>query len=1016
MSNGLRSGTQGVEPDDRRPTLHRRENGGGGVRSTVERLEKRIQELEAQLNGAEGERLGVAQEHNRELRQLSRRLVEALENERRTMARELHDEAGQSLTALKLGLAQVVRQPGCTPELKAAIDELRSTADLALDGLHRLALDLRPPSLDRYGLLPALEQWLHAFERQCGFHVKLLARGLDGDRLPEDLETALYRIIQEALTNVARHAHATQTGMVLERRKGRVKLIVEDNGIGFDVDAAVRSGRLGLIGMHERAAMLGGELFIESRPGKGTTVYLELPSFAEEPAVADSRRRPPDPGAGPSAGPVANGQFAEGTKAPPDAEEHWFDAEAAAELSRAKALSDALLDIIETIVVGVGSDASLEQALALTAQAIGCESASIVVRDGDTWAVRYGYGMPAGMREAPWSDDELPSAAWVALHRQVLAVDERDDPPVRAEVLPHGINSHAAIPLTAGDQLLGVLTLNRHIDPTPWQPSEVAFMRRLAGTVSLALHNARLHDVTVRQRDDLAQRVEELRSLVDMLPAGIAIAHDAAAQYMSGNAFFARMLNLAPGSNVSLTAPPDERPTSFVALRDGLELPAEELPMQVAAREGREVHDQVVHLRRADGRDIVLLGSAIPLFDAAGKLRGSIGVFFDIVERQTAEARREQLRAELERRVEERTVQLAGANLRLEEQAAALAEQAGLLDLTHDAILVHDLDGRILFWNRGAEECYGWTREEAQGQKAVDLLRTELPVRADAIMTCLLGEGRWEGEMVHTRRDGSRLTVASRCVLRRNVAGAPAAVLEIHSDITERKEAEEALRQSRGDLEALARQLVEVQEQERQELAHGLHDDAGQILASLSIGLKLLEKRYGASDTARAHIAYLQDMADEVQSNIHRLGAGLRPVSLDKLGLLPALRQYAEQFAAEHHIRVTVEEVGSPGTRMPGAVEITLYRIVRKALANITSRGRVSRVEVVIQRRPDRVVAIVEDDGDAVTSDEARRHERMGVLSMRQRAEMLGGTLSVESGPITGTAVYVEVPVSLRPA
>jgi PAS domain S-box-containing protein len=353
------------------------------------------------------------------------------------------------------------------------------------------------------------------------------------------------------------------------------------------------------------------------------------------------------------------------------------------------------------------------------------------------------------------------------------------------------------------------------------------------------------------------------------------------------------------------------------------------------------------------------------------------------------------------------------------DQAGAAADQTGLLDLTHDAILVHDLNGQIRFWNQGAEECYGWSREEACGQKAQALLRTQFLIPRDEIIRRLFEEGRWEGELVQTQRDGEQITVASRWGLRRNAQGEPEAVLEINSDITERKRAEEALRESREDLQTLARRQVELQEQERQQLAYGLHDDAGQLLASLSVGLRVLEKRYGASPEARAHIVYLQEMVDKVQANVHRLGAELRPVSLDKLGLLPALRQCAAQFAAERGVKVTVGEAGATGSRLPREIEIALYRIVREALTNASRHGRLSRIDIMIQRRPDQVIGIVEDDGGAVDSDDARRDERLALLHMRQRVEMLGGSLSVEGGPpseAAGMTVYAGVPFVEQPA
>jgi signal transduction histidine kinase len=146
-----------------------------------------------------------------------------------------------------------------------------------LDNLHRLAMNLRPASLDYLGLKPALEQYVETFGIQHGLNVQFETVGLEGERLPATVETALYRVVQEALTNVARHAQATRVDVVLERRGDQFVVLIEDDGVGFDARAAIQSGRLGLVGIRERVRMLGGTLAIESTAGAGTTVLVEVP-------------------------------------------------------------------------------------------------------------------------------------------------------------------------------------------------------------------------------------------------------------------------------------------------------------------------------------------------------------------------------------------------------------------------------------------------------------------------------------------------------------------------------------------------------------------------------------------------------------------------------------------------------------------------------------------------------------------------------------------------------------------
>ena len=217
------------------------------------------------------------------LQALSRRLVEVQESERRYIARELHDEAGQALTSLLVGLRMLEREAHHPEAVVAGVAELKRTVDEVLEDLHRLAIDLRPASLDHLGLVPALRQHAETISDRYGLTIQFEAIGVGDRRLPPDMETAIYRIVQEALTNAVRHARATRVDVLLEQRGDRLIALVEDNGIGFDLGAAQRGGRLGLFGMRERAEMFGGALVVESEAGFGTTVLLEMPYDAAHP-------------------------------------------------------------------------------------------------------------------------------------------------------------------------------------------------------------------------------------------------------------------------------------------------------------------------------------------------------------------------------------------------------------------------------------------------------------------------------------------------------------------------------------------------------------------------------------------------------------------------------------------------------------------------------------------------------------------------------------------------------------
>jgi signal transduction histidine kinase len=217
------------------------------------------------------------QRSNRQLHGLSQRLMKAQEEERLNLSRELHDESGQLLTALTVQLGLLDRSVDQPAALRQRIDELKNTANTIQDNLHKLAVNLRPASLDHLGLVTTLRQYIAEFNRQYDIPVDFEAVGMEDKRLPIETETALFRIIQESLTNVILHAQATRVDVLLSLHNQHMVTIVEDDGIGFLESSSSLEDHLGLFGMRERIEMLGGTFTIESSPGKGTTVKAEVP-------------------------------------------------------------------------------------------------------------------------------------------------------------------------------------------------------------------------------------------------------------------------------------------------------------------------------------------------------------------------------------------------------------------------------------------------------------------------------------------------------------------------------------------------------------------------------------------------------------------------------------------------------------------------------------------------------------------------------------------------------------------
>lgn len=210
------------------------------------------------------------------LQKLSRRLVEVQENERRYIARELHDETSQALTSLKLGL-HFLEQDATKNGMEERVAMLKNLTDDVLESLHHLAMDLRPASLDHVCLQDALNILVESVGERSGLNTRFKVRGEARGKLGQEVETSIYRIVQESLTNVVRHARASRADVIVDYQDEKVVVIVEDDGVGFDTTQAHKSGHLGLVGMEERAEMLGGILYAESTPNVGTTLFVEIP-------------------------------------------------------------------------------------------------------------------------------------------------------------------------------------------------------------------------------------------------------------------------------------------------------------------------------------------------------------------------------------------------------------------------------------------------------------------------------------------------------------------------------------------------------------------------------------------------------------------------------------------------------------------------------------------------------------------------------------------------------------------
>ncbi len=272
--------------------LSERKRSEEALRRAHEQLEIRVNERTAELALANASLREEMQERERAERartELLSRLVFAQEDERRRIAREMHDQFGEQLTALGLGIRALRDSCGSDPHLAPQVGALEKVAQQLDQDVDHLVWELRPTALDDLGLRAALANYVQDWSLRAGVRADLHTTGLSSVRLTSEVETTLYRIAQEALNNIAKHARAENVDVILERRPDYVSLIIEDDGVGFDQPAAghPRQG-FGLLGMQERAALVGATVQIESAAGEGTAVIVRMPVVVEQdPATND---------------------------------------------------------------------------------------------------------------------------------------------------------------------------------------------------------------------------------------------------------------------------------------------------------------------------------------------------------------------------------------------------------------------------------------------------------------------------------------------------------------------------------------------------------------------------------------------------------------------------------------------------------------------------------------------------------------------------------------------------------
>jgi PAS domain S-box-containing protein len=387
-----------------------------------------------------------------------------------------------------------------------------------------------------------------------------------------------------------------------------------------------------------------------------------------------------------------------------------------------------------------------------------------------------------------------------------------------------------------------------------------------------------------------------------------------------------------------------------------------------------------VALITRDGREIPVEHSAAPILAGEGEVIGVVLVFRDVAER-----RQEQI---------------------------ATAEQAALLELTQDSVFVIDMEGKVLFWSRGAEAMMGYSKDEAAGTIAHDLLRTEFPQPLAEIRAELMRVGHWEGDLIKTAKDGRRIVVAGRWALQWGKRDEAPRVLVINSDITERKRGEESLVLQREQLRALAERLQSVREEDRKKVARDLHDQIGQILTSIKMDLTWVTRHLPKSEVeVLARLTESIQLINDGVKAVRTICSGLRPGVLDDLGLAAAIEWQVSEFTSRNGVPCEVS-VPPVDLHLDGDRATATFRIFQECLTNVIRHAQAKSVRVALCQEDGDILLVVEDDGIGFSeSSLSNSLGSLGLLGMKERAQFCGGDVHVSSSPGNGTTVTIRVPL-----
>jgi PAS domain S-box-containing protein len=472
-------------------------------------------------------------------------------------------------------------------------------------------------------------------------------------------------------------------------------------------------------------------------------------------------------------------------------------------------------------------------------------------------------------------------------------------------------------------------------------------------------------------------RVKELETLLDAAPISILIATDPECKCITANRTGYQLHHIPTGANFSSSASPEGAPPPFRIMRDGVEIPTGELPLQRAAATGIPVVGEYSTLVLEDGTEHHMLGNTAPLFDEDGKPRGAVGVFVDITERKRAEE--------------------------------ALRESEGrfrlVADTTPAMIWMSGTDKLCTFFNKGWLDFTGRSIDFELGNGWAEGVHPEdLPRCLDTYVRAFDAHVNFTMEYRLRRFDGEYRWVLDLGVPRFNQDGSFAGFIGSCVDVTDRKLAEEAL-------STVNRRLIEAQEGERTRIARELHDDIGQRLVFLTVELEQLRQNSpDLSPKVKRRIRELRKQSSEVVSDVQSMSHQLHSSKLDYLGIVTALGAFCKEFSEQRKVEIDFVHHDIPAT-VPPAISLCLFRISQEALRNAVKHSGVRHFDVELRYASDAIDLTVRDSGSGFDVDQAMKTHGLGLTSMAERLKLVDGQLSINSQPKRGTTIHARAPL-----